>query len=248
MASGEGYDEEGGAGAGPGSDTTAIHDNVPAEISPLPSVTAAAGDHVLIEDATDGNNKKRVDASDFLGGIGGTIAATQVAFGDGADSIAGEAAFSYDSATNTLSVDTVNVAFGSADAPSVSTDTDQGMFRQGPGALGLAASGVEVQRLKSTGIVLQQNGSAATPNPGYQGDGNTGPFLNGNNSNEYIISTGGLNNLSVKNNGGTLETGFNGAAPVAKPTITGSRAGNVALASLLTAGATMGLWTDSTTA
>lgn len=43
-------------------------------------------------------------------------------------------------------------------------------------------------------------------------------------------------------------TGFNGTAPIAKPTITGSRGGNAALASLLTALASYGLLTDSTTA
>jgi hypothetical protein len=42
--------------------------------------------------------------------------------------------------------------------------------------------------------------------------------------------------------------GFNGAAAVAKPTVTGSRGGNAALASLLTALASYGLITDSTTA
>jgi hypothetical protein len=38
------------------------------------------------------------------------------------------------------------------------------------------------------------------------------------------------------------------AAPIAKPTVTGSRGGNAALASLLTQGAALGLWTDSTSA
>lgn len=42
--------------------------------------------------------------------------------------------------------------------------------------------------------------------------------------------------------------GFNGTAPIAKPAISGSRGGNAALASLITAGAALGLWTDSTTA
>jgi hypothetical protein len=41
--------------------------------------------------------------------------------------------------------------------------------------------------------------------------------------------------------------GFNGAAPAAKPTVSGSRGGNEALASLLSALAGMGLITDSTT-
>ena len=41
--------------------------------------------------------------------------------------------------------------------------------------------------------------------------------------------------------------GFFGTSPTTKPTVTGSRGGNAALASLLTAGATLGLWIDSTT-
>ena len=51
-------------------DADAIHDNVASEISALSLVTAVAGDHVLVEDASDSNNKKRVLASDFLGGGG----------------------------------------------------------------------------------------------------------------------------------------------------------------------------------
>lgn len=46
----------------------------------------------------------------------------------------------------------------------------------------------------------------------------------------------------------TTAIGFNGSAAIAKPTITGSRGGNVALASLLTALDTYGLITDSTSA
>ena len=41
--------------------------------------------------------------------------------------------------------------------------------------------------------------------------------------------------------------GFNSTAPIAKPTVTGSKAGNAALASLITALASLGLVTDSTT-
>ena len=53
-----------------GADGTAIHDNVASEISALTLVTALAGDHILIEDASDANNKKRVAASDFIGATG----------------------------------------------------------------------------------------------------------------------------------------------------------------------------------
>lgn len=43
-------------------------------------------------------------------------------------------------------------------------------------------------------------------------------------------------------------SGFNGHAPIAKPTVTGAKGGNAALASLLTALANYGLVTDSSTA
>jgi hypothetical protein len=46
----------------------------------------------------------------------------------------------------------------------------------------------------------------------------------------------------------TGAAGFNGTAPLAKPAITGSRGGNAAVAALLTALASYGLVTDSTTA
>jgi hypothetical protein len=45
---------------------------------------------------------------------------------------------------------------------------------------------------------------------------------------------------------GSANVGFYGASPQTKPTVTGSRGGNAALASLLTALANLGLITDST--
>lgn len=57
-------------------DADAIHDNVAGEIAALTNVTAASGDLVLIEDASDSNNKKRVTAqsiADLGGGVGGTF-------------------------------------------------------------------------------------------------------------------------------------------------------------------------------
>lgn len=60
----------------------------------------------------------------------------------------------------------------------------------------------------------------------------------------HFVST----NLSmVGPTGFSDKVGFNGTAPVAKPTVTGSRGGNAALASLLTALAAYGLVTDGTT-
>jgi hypothetical protein len=54
--------------------------------------------------------------------------------------------------------------------------------------------------------------------------------------------------LRIESDGSNPLIGFLGAGAVARPTITGSRGGNVALASLLTALASLGLITDSTTA
>jgi hypothetical protein len=49
-------------------DTDAIHDNVAGEIAALSLVTVDGADHILIEDAGDSNNKKRIAASDLLSG------------------------------------------------------------------------------------------------------------------------------------------------------------------------------------
>jgi hypothetical protein len=54
--------------------------------------------------------------------------------------------------------------------------------------------------------------------------------------------------LRVEADGTAARLGFFGSAAVAKPTVTGSRGGNAALASALTALASLGLMTDSSTA
>jgi hypothetical protein len=88
----------------------------------------------------------------------------------------------------------------------------------------------------------------------------------GSKSATYIFATGirldtatnvaialGLHDLSLattpisQSASGGLRLGFYGSNPVAKPTVTGSRGGNAALASLLTALASQGLITNSTT-
>lgn len=73
--------------------------------------------------------------------------------------------------------------------------------------------------------------------------GNTTAFrcISGGND-SFIVGTNG----SLRHVSSTL--GFFSAAAAAKPNVTGSRGGNAALASLLTALATLGLITDSTTA
>lgn len=58
--------------------------------------------------------------------------------------------------------------------------------------------------------------------------------------------TGGVVGFRIDQSGGVARAGFLGATPIARPTITGSRASNVALANLLTQLANYGLITDST--
>lgn len=55
-------------------------------------------------------------------------------------------------------------------------------------------------------------------------------------------------NLRLGSDGSAAMTGFFGATPAVKPTVTGSRGGNAALADLLTELATLGLLTDSSSA
>ncbi|MGW1609399.1 hypothetical protein ACWCQZ_08375 [Streptomyces sp. NPDC002285] len=65
-------------------------------------------------------------------------------------------------------------------------------------------------------------------------------------ANEWTTDDAVIVSLMLRHLGTTL--GFYGATATTKPVVTGSRGGNAALASLLTALATLGLVTDSTTA
>jgi hypothetical protein len=91
------------------------------------------------------------------------------------------------------------------------------------------------------------------------GDANWGCILqglSGNNADLALFSRSGTPQFRILSSGliqqtstqFTGTTGFNNTAPVAKPSISGSRGGNAALASLLTALAAYGLVTDTTTA
>jgi hypothetical protein len=66
----------------PGKDTDAFHDNIAGEINALTEVTPASGDWLVIEDATNSNNKRKVDASNFLSS-GTVIIAIGTYTGDG---------------------------------------------------------------------------------------------------------------------------------------------------------------------
>lgn len=62
----------------------------------------------------------------------------------------------------------------------------------------------------------------------------------------FRVGTGSATGLALKGSGASALAGFFGATPVAKQTVSGSRGGNAALASLLTGLANLGLITDST--
>lgn len=63
-----------------------------------------------------------------------------------------------------------------------------------------------------------------------------------------IDAGGGREALRLEADGSAARVGFYGATAVVKPTVTGSRGGNAALASLLTALANLGILTDSSSA
>lgn len=71
----------------------------------------------------------------------------------------------------------------------------------------------------------------------------TGGSVDGTPVGATTANSGKFTTLAVTGNAGFFNT-----APIAKPTVAGSRGGNVALASLITALANLGLVTDTTTA
>ncbi len=81
-------------------------------------------------------------------------------------------------------------------------------------------------------------------------NGTTASYLTSAAGYFFLSNDGTTSHISVDATGNTTfygGVGFNNITAIAKPTITGSRAGNAALASLLTALANYGLITNSTT-
>lgn len=92
--------------------------------------------------------------------------------------------------------------------------------------------------------ILRNNGGANTTSQLIHRG--TGDFeLRTSEAGQIAFYTNATLRFLLKANG---DMGFFGGGGGAKPTVTGSRGGNAALASLLTGGATLGLWTDSSTA
>jgi hypothetical protein len=103
--------------------------------------------------------------------------------------------------------------------------------------------------LQAFGVNAQVN---ATRSAGANSLTCTAAFFDAQNGqvNKALVADHG--DVILNNSNGTTtikgNVGFQGTAPIAKPTVTGSRGGNAALASLLTSLANYGLITDSTTA
>lgn len=79
-----------------------------------------------------------------------------------------------------------------------------------------------------------------------QQDAGNNAFFNNNSAASTTFKVNGHTLLQL-GSAGSSAVGFFGSAPTIKPTITGSKSANAALASLLTALASFGLVTDSTT-
>lgn len=156
-----------------------------------------------------------------------------------AGAFAGFSTFTYVSGSNTLSVGHIT---GSALAmtiqPMTPTAADDG------GALTLQARTATGTAKNGGGVVIQAGGSSSgtaggiTLTPGAAAGGNGAISLK---------SVAGGDALVILDNGAASKIGLFGATPVVRQTVTGSRAGNAALASLLTALATLGVVVDSST-
>lgn len=99
---------------------------------------------------------------------------------------------------------------------------------------GVGGNGITVSGTAAGGgaPIISATGSDTNLMVNVRGKGSSGVQLQaGDSTTKVQVTTTGL--------------GFFGTTAIAKPTVTGSRGGNAALASLLTAGANLGLWTDS---
>jgi hypothetical protein len=109
-----------------------------------------------------------------------------------------------------------------------------------------AGAGLTIHSQNTAGVPLIVKGIASQSNDLEQWQDSTGAVL------AKVTATGNAQFVAVEIDGDLNHdgsgVGFYGTAPAAKPTITGSRGGNAALESLLTALAAQGLITDSTSA
>lgn len=164
------------------------------------------------------------NAFNYTGALRGTYSQIQFAGTGTASLVSGEEAILY------------NVGAGTITDGSAVTATIQNLNAAG---IISNAYGLKVQLPFNTGTMTNTYGV-------YVGDITTGTQTN--QAYGVYVSDANARNFFAGPVSFAGTTGFNGTAPAAKPTVTGSRGGNAALASLLTALAGTGLITDSTTA
>lgn len=143
----------------------------------------------------------------------------------------------WDDSIKTLSGVTNGVYQAPDGSPSAEVMTDFNIGAASQTALGGNASHVVV--IGGTAENPTASGGNAQVIPG------AGPAGNGS---AQLCDTMYGKGVEVTDDGTNTKIGFFAAAPVAKPVVTGSRGGNAALTSMLTALANLGLITNSTTA
>lgn len=108
------------------------------------SITSSVGRTVTLQSAGSG------------GGIGGSIAATQVAYGTGVDTIGGEAAFTYTAGTNTLDVGVITTTGTGISVGGTGTiTTNNGSISAVGGQV--VAAGVPNGLITGSGLVVAEN-------------------------------------------------------------------------------------------
>ncbi len=145
-----------------------------------------------------------IDASS-AGTINGSIASTQVPFGSGVNTISGEAAFTYDTVNNDLSVGRqVLAGVGTIANPSFSFtgDTDTGAYHVAPNEFGIACAGALVGEFAASGLLMQantqivaDNGTAGLPAFTFTSNSNTGMYRSA--ASTIGFSTGGTLRASI---------------------------------------------------
>ena len=170
---------------------------------------------------------------------------TNVQFNDNG-ALGGDATFTFDKATDILVFDSATPG-----AAIELTVEGVGCFAfLGAGTTGLCAIDVNSSIADGVQIVAGETPSGGiniqnAPNDGASGSVQIGHGASVGTPDQAIVID--PNGVHVAVGGGTKKLGFLGATPIVRPAITGAKAGNTALASLITQGVNLGLWTDSTT-
>ncbi len=149
--------------------------------------------------------------------------------------------------------DLKNVTTINSAGPGVSIGAQSGtgnvtLYRNGTAVLTGTANGVQVgagANVSPTGVGVGQLTIAGSSYTGFIAMDGTAMYIGHNSgSRDLVLQTDETSRFTL-GSGGSM--GFFGGAGTTKPTITGAKGGNTALANLLTALASLGLITDSTT-